>query len=139
MKSAFWKNLSRRLVRLLDRIAKSFLAFYRRYSLLIQYLIGFGLLAYIIFHFWDATPGKPTDDQKLLSLVAGAAVDVEAQRAGTRPGLVEVFSQPINPWPFALACVLWVICLFITFIRWWLLVRAQDLPFSLRNAIRLGS
>lgn len=113
MKSAFWKNLA-------------------------QYVIGFGLLAFIIYRFWDAKPGKPTDDQKLLSLVAGAAVDVEAQRAGTTPGLVEVFSQPINPWPFALACVLWVICLFITFIRWWLLVRAQDLPFSLRNAIRLG-
>ena len=113
VKSAFWKNLA-------------------------QYVIGFGLLAFIIFRFWDATPGKPTDEQKLLSLVAGAAVDVEAQRAGTRPGLVEVFSQPINPWPFVLACVLWVICLFITFIRWWLLVRAQGLQFSLRNAIRLG-
>jgi hypothetical protein len=102
------------------------------------YAIGFGLLGYIIYQFWNAVPGKPTHDQKALSFLAGAVVDAEAQRAGTRPGLVETFSQPINPWPFALACVIWVVALFLTFLRWYLLVRAQDLPFTVRNAIRLG-
>src|SRR6478672_13849770 len=66
---------------------------------LVQYVIGFGLLAVILYLYWDAKPGKPTDEQKALSMVAGAAVDVEAQRSGTRPGLVEAFSRPINPWP----------------------------------------
>ena len=27
----------------------------------------------------------------------------------------------------------------ITFVRWYILVRAQDLPFSMANAMRLGS
>jgi uncharacterized protein (TIRG00374 family) len=79
---------------------------------LIQYVIGFGLLFIIIIRFWDATPD--------------------------RPGLVDIFSQPMDLWPFALACVIWCISLLITFIRWYILVRAQDLPFTVRNAIRLG-
>jgi uncharacterized protein (TIRG00374 family) len=116
----------------LGRLPRSF------WKNLIQYVVGFGLLAIIIFRFWDARPGKPTDEQKALALVAGAAVDVKAQQDRTTPGLVEAFSRPINLWPFALACVLWCISLFITFFRWYLLVRAQDLPFTMRNAIRLG-
>ena len=102
------------------------------------YAIGLGLLAFIIYQNWSARPGKPTDDQKATAFLAGAAANVEAQRAGTTPGLVDVFSQPVNPWPFALACLIWVCALFLTFGRWYLLVRAQDLPFTLRNAIRLG-
>jgi hypothetical protein len=108
------------------------------WKLLAQYAVGFGLLAIIIVRFWNATPGKPNDDQRAVSFLAGAWVDADAQRAGTRPGLVEAFSQPVNPWPFALACVIWVVALFITIFRWYLLVRAQDLPFTLRNAVRLG-
>lgn len=108
------------------------------WKLLIQYAIGFGLLAFIIARFWTSSPGKPTDNDRALAFLAGAAANAEAQRAGTRPGLVEVFSQPVNPWPFALACVIWVVALFMTILRWYLLVRAQGLPFTLRNAIRLG-
>ena len=113
MKSAFWKNL-------------------------IQYVVGFGLLAFIIFRFWESKPGKPNDQQKALSMLAGSPADVNAQIQGTTPGLLEVFSQPVDIGPLALASVLWIICLFITFVRWYVLVRAQDLPFTLRNAIRLG-
>jgi uncharacterized protein (TIRG00374 family) len=102
------------------------------------YAVGFGLLAVIIYLNWSAKPGKPTDDQKALAFLAGAAANAEAQRANTSPGLVDIFSRPINPWPFALACVIWVVALFITFFRWYLLVRAQDLPFTLRAAVRLG-
>jgi uncharacterized protein (TIRG00374 family) len=80
------------------------------------YTVGLGLLAYIVILNWNS---KTTDK-------------------GTTPGLVDIFSQPINPWPFALACVIWVVALFITFTRWYLLVRAQDLPFTLWNATRLG-
>jgi hypothetical protein len=126
------------VLRLVKHLAKTLLAFYRRHTLLIQYSVGFGLLALVIFWQGGAKLGKPNDQQKALSLVAGAAVDVKAQQEGATPGLLEVFAQPINFKPFALACILWVICLFITFFRWYLLVRAQDLPFTIRNAIRLG-
>ena len=102
------------------------------------YAVGFGLLAVIIYLNWSAKPGKPTDDQKALAFLAGAAANAEAQRANTSPGLVDIFARPINPWPFALACLIWVVALFITFFRWYLLVRAQDLPFTVRAAIRLG-
>jgi hypothetical protein len=121
-----------------ERPARVLLAFYRRYTLLIQYAIGFGLLAVIIYWQGGAKPGKPTDDQKSLSLLAGGAVDAKAQVDGATPGLLELFSRPINIWPFLLACSLWCVSLLITFVRWYLLVRAQDLPFTLRNAIRLG-
>ncbi|HVK08354.1 MAG TPA: lysylphosphatidylglycerol synthase transmembrane domain-containing protein [Gemmataceae bacterium] len=105
----------------------------------LKYVLGFGLLAVIIFRYWEAKPGKPTDDQKALSLVAGAAVDVQAQRANETPGLRQTFTErDIKVWPFALACALWVVCLYITFLRWYVLVRAQDLPFTVRNAMRLG-
>jgi uncharacterized protein (TIRG00374 family) len=80
------------------------------------YAVGFALLAYIIVIHWNS---KTTPE-------------------GTTPGLVDIFSRPMNPWPFALACVIWIIALFITFARWYLLVRAQDLPFTLWNAVRLG-
>ena len=117
---------------LLSRIPRS------AWKLLFQYLVGFGLLAVIIALNWRAKPGKPNDNQKAVSFLAGAPADAHAQIVGASPGLVEIFSQPINPWPFALACVIWVVALFITFFRWYLLVRAQDLPFTLRNAVRLG-
>jgi glycosyltransferase 2 family protein len=102
------------------------------------YAVGFGLLAVIIYLNWNAKPGKPTDDQKAVAFLAGAAANVEAQRANTSPGLVDIFARPINPWPFALACLIWVVALFITFFRWYILVRAQDLPFTVRSAVRLG-
>src|SRR5687768_470476 len=100
VKRAFWKNLA-------------------------QYVIGFGLLAVIIYRFWDSKPGKPNDNEKALSLLAGSPADVNAQIQGTTPGLLEVFSRPVDVGPLALACVLWIICLFITFVRWYILVRAQ--------------
>ena len=102
------------------------------------YAVGFGLLAVIIYLNWNAKPGKPNDAQKATAFLAGAAGHVEAQRVNATPGLAETFSRPINPWPFALACLIWVVALFITFFRWYLLVRAQDLPFTVRSAVRLG-
>ena len=102
------------------------------------YAVGLALLAFIISQNWSSRPGRTNDAQKATGFLAGAPADAQFQRAGTTPGLVDVFSQPVNPWPFALACVIWVCALFLTFTRWYILVRAQDLPFTLRNAIRLG-
>jgi uncharacterized protein (TIRG00374 family) len=81
---------------------------------LIQYGIGAGLLAYIISANWESKPGSPT------------------------PGLGDVFSKPFHVGPLILAGLIWTVALFITFVRWWVLVRAQGLPFTLRSAIRLG-
>jgi uncharacterized protein (TIRG00374 family) len=54
------------------------------------------------------------------------------------PGLGEAFSRPIQWLPLCLAGVLCATALVTTFIRWYFLVRAQDLPFTLANAFRLG-
>jgi uncharacterized membrane protein YbhN (UPF0104 family) len=46
-----------------------------------------------------------------------------------------------KPWhlaPFAAAIVIYLIGILITFYRWYVLVRAQDLPFSLPDGLRLG-
>jgi len=53
-------------------------------------------------------------------------------------GIVDVLQKPMRPLPYAMAAVCCVTTVFITFFRWYLLVRAQGLPFSLRNAVRLG-
>ncbi len=53
-------------------------------------------------------------------------------------GLGEALSQPINWAPFLLAGVICLACVLLTFVRWYVLVRALDLPFTLTNALRLG-
>ena len=127
MKSAFWTALRTAAVRYSSPLIT-----------LLKYGLGFSLLAYIITDNWSGAPGKVTADQAALSVVAGGAVDVQARQLGATPGLRDVFSQPIDPRPLALACVLWTVSLLITFFRWYVLVRAQDLPFTKRNALRLG-
>jgi glycosyltransferase 2 family protein len=78
---------------------------------LIQYGIAAALLAYIISINWEGKPG---------------------------PGLGDVFAKPFHIGPLILAALIWTVSLLITFVRWWLLVRAQGLQFSLYNALRLG-
>jgi uncharacterized protein (TIRG00374 family) len=46
--------------------------------------------------------------------------------------------QPIQILPLVLATSFCVVSILITFIRWYVLVRAQDLDITLTNAIRLG-
>ena len=81
---------------------------------LIQYGIGAALLGYILAVNWEGKPGSQT------------------------PGLGDIFAKPFHVGPLLWAAVIWVGALFITFVRWWILVRAQGLPFSLYNAFRLG-
>ncbi len=49
-----------------------------------------------------------------------------------------VRGEPIHYTYFALAFLFFAVAIPITFIRWYVLVRAQDLPFTLGNAFRLG-
>ena len=68
---------------------------------LIQYGIGAALLAYIISVNWEGKPGSST------------------------PGLGDVFAKPFHIGPLILAALIWIVSLFITFVRWWLLVRRR--------------
>ncbi len=57
---------------------------------------------------------------------------------GNRDRIREVLSQPIDYRLFVLAFGVYFLALLLTFGRWYLLVRALDLPFRVRDALRLG-
>lgn len=80
---------------------------------LLKYAVGLGLLAWVIAKNW-----QPSD---------------------TGPGLKDALARPIQVLPFALAGLFTGLSAFLTFVRWYLLVRAQDLPFTLLAAVRLGA
>ncbi|HEY8506204.1 MAG TPA: lysylphosphatidylglycerol synthase transmembrane domain-containing protein [Gemmataceae bacterium] len=80
---------------------------------LVKYAIGFGLLAYVLASNWHS------DDP-------------------STPGLAELLRNPVQFVPLLAAAVLCAASVLLTFVRWYLLVRAQDLPFTLRGAVRLG-
>lgn len=77
-----------------------------------QYGIGFGLLGYILWQNWNPR--------------------------GANPGIAGLLGQTPD---FAVAAALVGLAVGTTalmYLRWFLLVRALDLPFTLRNAARLG-
>jgi hypothetical protein len=81
----------------------------------LKYGVGFGLLALIIFKYWDADPAKD------------------------RPkGVKDLLEGTINYEWFAVAGLLIAVALSLQLYRWYLLVRALDLPTTVRNAYRLG-
>jgi uncharacterized protein (TIRG00374 family) len=53
-------------------------------------------------------------------------------------GLQQVFQNEIRPRYLLLATLVYLVGLLITYYRWYVLVRAQDLPFTLPGALRLG-
>jgi uncharacterized membrane protein YbhN (UPF0104 family) len=76
------------------------------------YFLGLTVLAYVVWSNWSPDSG---------------------------PGLADALSKPINPVPLILAGLVCLVGVSITFVRWYVLVRAQGLPFTLPNAMRLGS
>jgi uncharacterized membrane protein YbhN (UPF0104 family) len=78
---------------------------------LLKYLLGLGLLAWVIWANWEPASGQ---------------------------GLRHVFEKQLNVVPLVLALVVCLLSVVMTFLRWYVLVRAQDLPFTLPNALRLG-
>jgi glycosyltransferase 2 family protein len=52
--------------------------------------------------------------------------------------LAGVFERPVHWRFFALACLFELASVLLTFARWYYLVRAQGLPFTLTSALRLG-
>lgn len=53
-------------------------------------------------------------------------------------GLAQVATREIIWSWFVVAAALRLVTLLVSMTRWWLLVRAQDVPFELRDAMRLG-
>lgn len=80
---------------------------------LLKYALGLGLLVFVVWRNWEPSPN-------------GA------------PGLGEVLRRPINLDAFALVFVLLSGALLLGITRWFILVRAQGLPFAYRSALRLG-
>jgi uncharacterized protein (TIRG00374 family) len=87
----------------------------RQIITLLKYGLGLGILAWVVCDYWD------------LKSPSGEAV-----------GLSAALEKPINWLPPLLAFVICSASVLMTFLRWHLLVRAQDLPFTRANAIRLG-
>jgi uncharacterized protein (TIRG00374 family) len=85
---------------------------------LLKYGLGIGLLAWVIWSYWEPTPGGPGQEPV--------------------PGLREALEKPIHFLPFAVSLLLYLVGILITFYRWYILVRAQDLPFTVNAAMRLG-
>ena len=81
---------------------------------LAKYGLGLGLLAFVIWRNW-----APSAD-------------------GSSPGIAGVIEKPIQVGPLALAFSICLASVLLTFLRWYVLVRAQDLPFTRINAMRLG-
>lgn len=89
----------------------------RLFWILFKYGLGIGLLAWVIWRYWSyPAPGEP----------------------GKTLGLVTVLDKDVSVLPLALAAVICLCSVLLTFVRWYVLVRAQELPFTLPNALRLG-
>lgn len=82
----------------------------------LKYGVGLGLLAGLIVWYWHDTS---EDGQEI--------------------GLAAALERPVH-WPACVQAVAFCAAsILITFVRWFVLVRAQDLPFSMASALRLGS
>ncbi len=78
----------------------------------LKYGIGFGLLAYVLIKNWAPK--------------------------GNNPGIQGLLQQAPDVLNFVAIAVMVTICTCVQFFRWYLLVRALDLPFTIGAAYRLG-
>jgi uncharacterized protein (TIRG00374 family) len=84
---------------------------------MLKYVLAFGLLSWVIWKYW-----APPDGYGLAFVWHKHVVE----------------GVPLRWGYLALATAILATSLLITFVRWYILVRAQDLPFRLFDAIRLG-
>jgi uncharacterized protein (TIRG00374 family) len=83
----------------------------------LKYLLAVALLTYVVYKNWAPEGGKGLEYVLERHFVQG---------------------QPIH-WLFLVGgFVIYLFAILITLIRWYFLVRAQDLPFTLLDALRLG-
>ncbi|VTR98595.1 lysylphosphatidylglycerol synthase transmembrane domain-containing protein [Tuwongella immobilis] len=106
---------------------------------LLKYGIGLALLGWVIFANWDDRFDPLAASKNLVeSQQAILNGDPLPEPYTATPGLRAVLQRPIQWLPLVTAAIVCALATLLTFVRWYLLVRAQDLPFSLRNAMRLG-
>ena len=82
-----------------------------------KYLLAFGLLGYVIWANWEPKEGNGLKAVWDKHIVQG---------------------QPIHWQYLLLGTAIYGVCVLLTLMRWYLLVRAQDLPFKVSDALRLG-
>jgi uncharacterized membrane protein YbhN (UPF0104 family) len=82
-----------------------------------KYLLGFGLLAWVVQQNW-----MPGSDRGLAYVWQKHVVE----------------GQPIQYWFLLVAFLAYCAATFLTIARWYVLVRAQGLPFRFLDALRLG-
>ena len=78
-----------------------------------KYILGLGVLAWVIWQHWDPPQSEG-------------------------PGLRQALQNPIQFGPLIACAAIYLAAVMLTFVRWYILVRAQDLPLTLFNAFRLG-
>jgi uncharacterized protein (TIRG00374 family) len=78
-----------------------------------KYLLAFAVLFFVIYFNWEPTEG--------------------------RGGLRDVWHRPIHGSYLLLAFALHVLSMTAILFRWYILVRGQDLPFTIFSAMRLGT
>jgi uncharacterized protein (TIRG00374 family) len=83
----------------------------------LKYGLGIGLLVFMVWRNW-----APAGGQGLQAVVQRHFVE----------------GEPLHWLALVLALVICLTGVLLTFVRWYVLVRAQDLPFTFSNAIRLG-
>lgn len=113
----------------------------RSWTGIIKYVIGVGLLAFVIWSNWKDKPEylKGEDGQYLKENGAWVvAVDDAGQPKVEQPGLEKLLQRQPNWGTYALCAVLCAGVVASQYVRWYVLVKALDLPFTLRNAFRLG-
>jgi glycosyltransferase 2 family protein len=84
---------------------------------LFKYVLAFGLLGFVVWSNW-----MPDSDRGLAHVWDQHAVQ----------------GKPIQFGYLALGFLFIVLSTTVTFVRWYFLVRAQDLPFHIKDALRLG-
>src|SRR5262249_13717162 len=81
---------------------------------LAKYALGVGVLSWVIWRHWS-----PASD-------------------GEGVALRDVLSRPLQVGPGLGAAFFCAGAMLLMFVRWYVLVRAQGLPFTVRDAVRLG-
>jgi glycosyltransferase 2 family protein len=84
---------------------------------LFKYALAFGLLGWVVYTNWAPANGRGLQEVWQKHVIEG---------------------QPIHIGFLALGFVIFLAALLMTLVRWYVLVRAQDLPFTLPGAMRIG-
>ena len=118
---------------------------------IIKYVIAFVLLGYVIVSNWedkhekDAQGQVVTEEKPVLDENGQPVIDPETDKPKVervpkleQPGLKNLLKRQPNWALYGLCGLLCAGVVGSQYVRWYVLVRALELPFTLRNAVRLG-